>query len=79
MYYVYFLKPQRYHEFEKELKEKIEKDFIRDKVKLHFYKLNVYGKGGFFKPHVDTPVHPSLMVGTLVVCLPTPHQVFYFI
>eukprot|EP00026_Physarum_polycephalum_P003231 Phypoly_transcript_03241.p1 GENE.Phypoly_transcript_03241~~Phypoly_transcript_03241.p1 ORF type:complete len:534 (+),score=98.64 Phypoly_transcript_03241:111-1712(+) len=37
------------------------------------YKLNVYEKGGFFKPHVDTPVNARTMVGTLVICLPVAH------
>ncbi|KAI0369404.1 hypothetical protein BV20DRAFT_946141 [Pilatotrama ljubarskyi] len=37
------------------------------------YKLNVYGKGAFFKPHVDTP-HASNMFGSLVVAFPTPHE-----
>jgi hypothetical protein len=35
-------------------------------------KVNVYGPGNFFKSHVDTPRDVN-MVGTLVVCLPTPH------
>ena len=36
-------------------------------------KLNIYGKGGFFKPHVDSPSSDS-MIGTLVICLPSPHK-----
>lgn len=39
-------------------------------VRTQPYKLNVYKKGGFFKPHVDTP-RGGNMFGTLVVCLPT--------
>jgi hypothetical protein len=38
------------------------------------YKLNIYQKGGFFKPHVDTPVDPEKMIGTLVVNLYSPHK-----
>jgi hypothetical protein len=38
-----------------------------------FYKLNIYGPGGFFKPHYDTP-RSSDMFGSLVVCLPSPHS-----
>jgi hypothetical protein len=41
-------------------------------VVADFYKLNVYGPGGFFKPHFDTP-RSADMFGTLVVCLPSPH------
>lgn len=36
-------------------------------------KLNIYGKGGFFKSHVDSPSSDS-MIGTLVICLPSPHK-----
>ncbi|KAJ3191941.1 hypothetical protein HK101_007262 [Irineochytrium annulatum] len=36
------------------------------------YKLNVYGPGGHFKAHVDTPRAAS-MFGSLVVCLPSAH------
>ncbi|XP_033647805.1 uncharacterized protein LOC117307227 [Asterias rubens] len=35
--------------------------------------MNVYGKGGFFSAHVDTPVDAALMIGTVVVCLPSKH------
>ncbi|KAJ8702119.1 hypothetical protein PTI98_000862 [Pleurotus ostreatus] len=37
------------------------------------YKLNVYGKDGFFKPHKDTP-RSEVMFGSLVLVLPTPHE-----
>ncbi|KLO11835.1 hypothetical protein SCHPADRAFT_905703 [Schizopora paradoxa] len=37
------------------------------------YKLNVYGKGSFFKPHKDTP-RGDKMFGSLVVVLPTAHE-----
>lgn len=36
-------------------------------------KLGIYGKDGFFKSHVDTPSHDN-MIGTLIVCLPSPHK-----
>jgi hypothetical protein len=42
-------------------------------VVADFYKLNIYGPGGFFKPHFDTP-RSSDMFGSLVVCLPSPHS-----
>lgn len=53
--------------------------YIEDKltpgrcVHVEPYKLNVYGEGGFFKPHVDNPTGHD-MIGTLVVCLPSPHK-----
>ncbi|KAF8133330.1 hypothetical protein EV363DRAFT_52245 [Boletus edulis] len=37
------------------------------------YKLNVYGKGDFFKAHKDTPRGQN-MFGSLVVVLPTAHE-----
>ena len=37
------------------------------------YALNIYGVGGMFRAHVDTPRADS-MFGSLVVCLPVPHQ-----
>jgi hypothetical protein len=43
------------------------------KIRLKRNKLGIYGKGGFFKSHVDTPSHDN-MIGTLVVCLPSPHK-----
>ena len=39
-------------------------------IRAELYKLNVYGPGGHFKAHVDTPRSPE-MFGSLVVCLPT--------
>ncbi|KAI1787706.1 hypothetical protein LXA43DRAFT_950863 [Ganoderma leucocontextum] len=42
-------------------------------VKAELYKLNVYGKDSFFKPHKDTP-RADNMFGSLVIALPTPHQ-----
>lgn len=37
------------------------------------YKLNVYGPGGKFKSHVDTP-RSTQQFGSLVVCLPSEHS-----
>ncbi|KAL1947048.1 hypothetical protein VTO73DRAFT_14009 [Trametes versicolor] len=42
-------------------------------IPAQLYKLNVYGKGAFFKPHVDTP-RSQKMFGSLVVVFPTPHE-----
>ena len=42
-------------------------------IVLDRYKLNVYSEGGFFKPHVDSPSGDN-MIGTLVLCLPSPHK-----
>jgi predicted 2-oxoglutarate/Fe(II)-dependent dioxygenase YbiX len=38
-------------------------------------KLNVYGPGGFFKAHVDTPaIDAAKMLGTVVICLPSKFE-----
>jgi hypothetical protein len=37
--------------------------FPTKKIKLQLYKINVYNKGGFFSPHVDTPVDPEALLG----------------
>lgn len=37
-------------------------------------KLNLYPEGGFFKPHVDTPVDGRLTLASLVVGLPSSHE-----
>ncbi|RUS17055.1 hypothetical protein BC937DRAFT_90475 [Endogone sp. FLAS-F59071] len=42
---------------------------IRDEL----YKLNIYGPGGHFKSHVDTP-RDGGMFGSLVVCLPVEFE-----
>ncbi|KAG6815150.1 hypothetical protein H0H87_004671 [Tephrocybe sp. NHM501043] len=42
-------------------------------IRAEMYKLNVYGKGSFFKSHKDTPRGDS-MFGSLVVVFPTPHS-----
>ena len=50
----------------------IRQKLIRDVASVVPYKLNVYGPGGFFKPHVDTPsLSAARMVGTAVVALPS--------
>lgn len=46
---------------------------IRGKVTAELYKLLVYDKGSFFKPHRDSEKIPG-MFGTLVVCLPSRHE-----
>ncbi|TDL27752.1 hypothetical protein BD410DRAFT_781636 [Rickenella mellea] len=42
-------------------------------ISFELCKLNVYGKGSFFKTHWDTPRDDD-MVGSLVIVLPTPHE-----
>ncbi|EIW61095.1 uncharacterized protein TRAVEDRAFT_19566 [Trametes versicolor FP-101664 SS1] len=42
-------------------------------IQAELYKLNVYGKGSFFKSHKDTP-RAEHMFGSLVVVFPTPHE-----
>ncbi|RPD54613.1 hypothetical protein L226DRAFT_493426 [Lentinus tigrinus ALCF2SS1-7] len=42
-------------------------------IKAELYKLNVYGKDAFFKPHKDTP-RGTDMFGSLVLVFPTPHE-----
>ena len=42
---------------------------VSDALTAELYNLNVYGTGGHFVPHKDTP-RGSDMLGTLVVCLP---------
>ncbi|TMW64705.1 hypothetical protein Poli38472_011585 [Pythium oligandrum] len=42
-------------------------------IRARLYKLNVYGPGGFFKAHRDTP-RGTQMFGSLVVCLPTAFE-----
>src|SRR6266700_967428 len=43
---------------------------IPDALTAELYNINVYGTGGHFVPHKDTP-RGSDMLGTLVVCLPS--------
>ncbi|KAF8430423.1 hypothetical protein L210DRAFT_3488248 [Boletus edulis BED1] len=40
---------------------------------MELYKLNIYGKGDFFKAHKDTP-HSQDMFGSLVVVFPSAHE-----
>ncbi|KAG6824045.1 hypothetical protein H0H92_008200 [Tricholoma furcatifolium] len=42
-------------------------------IEAELYKLNIYGKGSFFKPHKDTP-RGGDMFGSLVIVFPTPHE-----
>ncbi|KAF1817255.1 hypothetical protein P152DRAFT_407734 [Eremomyces bilateralis CBS 781.70] len=51
-----------------------EEEVERNGVRAELYKLNIYsGPSGKFKSHVDTPRSENQM-GSLVVCLPSPHQ-----
>lgn len=43
------------------------------KLTMELYKLNVYGKGSFFKPRKDTP-RGDKSFGTLVMVFPAPHE-----
>ena len=38
------------------------------------YKLNLYGKGGFFKKHMDHPRDAARTIATLVILLPTQYE-----
>ncbi len=58
---------------EEELIEKLEVFFGSKGLTIEQYKMNIYGKGQFFKPHVDTPIDPKRMIGTLVLCFPIEH------
>ncbi|KDQ51577.1 hypothetical protein JAAARDRAFT_139962 [Jaapia argillacea MUCL 33604] len=42
-------------------------------IHMELYKLNVYGKGSFFKAHKDTP-RAENMFGSLVVVFPSRHE-----
>ncbi|KAL4422619.1 hypothetical protein ABPG75_008816 [Micractinium tetrahymenae] len=43
-------------------------------LSARLHALNAYSKGGFFKPHCDTPRGDPGFVGSLVVCLPVAHS-----
>ncbi|OIW24743.1 hypothetical protein CONLIGDRAFT_685690 [Coniochaeta ligniaria NRRL 30616] len=43
------------------------------RVRADLYKMLIYEKGAMFKAHQDTEKIPN-MFGTLVICLPSPHQ-----
>ncbi|KAI0747530.1 hypothetical protein C8Q74DRAFT_1222904 [Fomes fomentarius] len=45
----------------------------QDAIRAELYKLNIYGPGSFFKPHVDTP-RSELQFGSLVIVFPTAHE-----
>ncbi|KIM90260.1 hypothetical protein PILCRDRAFT_811978 [Piloderma croceum F 1598] len=53
--------------------ELLEGEGARKGINVELYKLNVYGKDSFFKPHKDTPRGPD-MFGSLVVVFPTTHE-----
>ncbi|KAK3328671.1 hypothetical protein B0T19DRAFT_442560 [Cercophora scortea] len=46
---------------------------ITSPVSAELYKMLVYEKGAMFKAHTDTEKIPG-MFGTLIVCLPSPHE-----
>ncbi|TCD66844.1 hypothetical protein EIP91_000798 [Steccherinum ochraceum] len=51
----------------------LEGDSAGREIRPELYKLNVYGPGGFFKAHKDTP-RGTEMFGSLVLVLPTVHE-----
>jgi predicted 2-oxoglutarate/Fe(II)-dependent dioxygenase YbiX len=54
--------------------DEVQRDLgIRGKVNAELYKLLVYEKGSFFKPHRDSEKVPG-MFGTLIVSLPSHHD-----
>ncbi|KAK4150553.1 hypothetical protein C8A00DRAFT_36858 [Chaetomidium leptoderma] len=46
---------------------------IASPITAELYKILVYEKGAMFKAHTDTEKIPG-MFGTLVICLPSPHE-----
>ncbi|KAK4102920.1 hypothetical protein N658DRAFT_522894 [Parathielavia hyrcaniae] len=46
---------------------------IDSPITAELYKMLMYEKGAMFKPHTDTEKIPG-MFGTLVICLPSPHE-----
>ncbi|TFK65054.1 hypothetical protein BDN72DRAFT_824990 [Pluteus cervinus] len=52
--------------------ELLEGQNSRRTLRFELYKLNVYDKDSFFKPHKDTP-RAENMFGSLVITFPTPH------
>ena len=61
--------------FEESIRRRVMKVLTNgQEVQLKPYKINVYGPGGFFTEHVDTPIDPVAMIGTVVVCLPSEHK-----
>ncbi|KAJ9616979.1 hypothetical protein H2200_000700 [Cladophialophora chaetospira] len=45
----------------------------KDRVSAELYKLLLYQRGAFFRPHSDSEIAPC-MFGTLTVCLPCAHE-----
>ena len=69
-----FGSPARVFPGESAITQHIEEELVPGRrILLQRNKLNIYGKGGFFKSHVDSPSHDN-MIGTLVVCLPSRHE-----
>lgn len=44
-----------------------------EEIRVEPYKLLLYEPGSFFKPHKDSEKAPG-MIGSMVVCLPSPHE-----
>ncbi|KAJ4424245.1 hypothetical protein N0V82_001111 [Gnomoniopsis sp. IMI 355080] len=44
-----------------------------DEIRIEPYKLLLYERGSFFKPHKDSE-KTSGMIGSMIVCLPSPHE-----
>lgn len=61
-------KEDLYKKAVQDLLQRVQDKFQDDTLYFEPYKLNMYEKGGFFKPHKDTPRY-SNMVGTMVVVL----------
>ncbi|KAH7890155.1 hypothetical protein F5I97DRAFT_1801966 [Phlebopus sp. FC_14] len=53
--------------------ELLEGENDKREIMLELYKLNIYGKGSFFKAHKDTP-RRERMFGSLVVVFPIAHE-----
>ncbi|KAI0747522.1 hypothetical protein C8Q74DRAFT_1212530 [Fomes fomentarius] len=51
----------------------IDRLIVEDAIRPELYKLNVYGPGSFFRPHVDTP-RGELQFGSLVIVFPATHE-----
>jgi hypothetical protein len=46
---------------------------VAENISAQLYKLLLYEKGAFFKPHKDSEKTPG-MFGTLVICLSSAHE-----
>ena len=64
------------HELLEEIKYACLRNFFigYGNISLVPHKLNIYGPGGFFKSHKDTPCNPEKPIGTIVIMLPNDHQ-----